>query len=366
MSDGIYFALKLIAAVVSALYGFYATVTDFRVEKNGQKVLSRKGYFGLALLVIATAVSLSTDMTKENRDNQEATKTEHELNRLIDNGNSLGNKLGGESADLQEEIRESRDISTKLQQTGKKLDKAQGGIEQNLATAGSVLHQTQRLFNPITHTGLNLSFTIEIPDQPLIRPYMIRVDKDDRLDMHIEPGDKDFPDERRPEERELALLADDNLRIIFESHDELGPLLVLYLNGRCGASDLDEFHADGAHDADQSEGGFLKTVITYRRHGERKPRDPAIDIYCDTSDILWYFVRNLISWEDLKGKGTTVKVALPKTGLEYYVSDLDATQDGEERFFLWNPSPAPCGESLFGGVRDDACFSDKPGFGIER
>jgi len=366
MEISVYFVLTLIAAVVSALYGFYATVTDFRIKKNGQKVLSRKGYLGLALLVVATAVSLSTDLTKENQDNQAATKTENELKRLIDDGTSLGNKLGEESANLQEQIGESRDISTKLQQTGKKLDEAQSAIQQNIATADSVLHQTRRLLNPITRTGLHLSLTIVIPDQPLIRPYMNRVGKDDLLDTHINPGHKDFPEERRPEERELALLADDNLRILFESHDDLGPLPVIYLNGKCGPSELDQFHADGVYDIDRSEGDFLKTVITYRVQGERNPGDPAIQIYCDTTDILWYFARNVISWEDFKGKEMTVKVALPKTGLEYYVSGITATQDGQDRFFLLDTSPVPCGESLMHAFQNDACFSGKPGFGIER
>ena len=37
--------VKYIASLVTAFYGVYATVTDFKVQKNGRSLLSIKGYF---------------------------------------------------------------------------------------------------------------------------------------------------------------------------------------------------------------------------------------------------------------------------------------------------------------------------------
>jgi len=58
-------SLKYLGAALSAAYGFYATVTDFRVESDGKKRLSRKGSGGLAFLSLSTIISLAGDAGKD-------------------------------------------------------------------------------------------------------------------------------------------------------------------------------------------------------------------------------------------------------------------------------------------------------------
>jgi len=59
------YVLKYTGSVFAALYGLYATITDFHIDKDGKKALSRKGYFGIGLLLVASVLSLSSDVFKD-------------------------------------------------------------------------------------------------------------------------------------------------------------------------------------------------------------------------------------------------------------------------------------------------------------
>ena len=50
--DQVLVFLKYGGSVATAAYGIYATLTDFHEQRNGRKVLSKRGYFGIGLLVL--------------------------------------------------------------------------------------------------------------------------------------------------------------------------------------------------------------------------------------------------------------------------------------------------------------------------
>jgi hypothetical protein len=59
------YVLKYTGSVFAAVYGLYATITDFHVHKDGKKVLSTRGYIGIGLLFAASVLSLSSDIVKD-------------------------------------------------------------------------------------------------------------------------------------------------------------------------------------------------------------------------------------------------------------------------------------------------------------
>src|SRR5437879_3634749 len=71
--------LKYTGGFFAAFYGVYATLTDFRVKRNGKRVLSSKGYFGIGLLTLSAILGLSSDGLKdlkEKLERDEAAKVE--------------------------------------------------------------------------------------------------------------------------------------------------------------------------------------------------------------------------------------------------------------------------------------------------
>lgn len=96
--------LKIAAATFSALYGFYATITDFRVEKHGKKALSSKGYIGLALLALATVISISSDRFKEDLDRKAADAAKYELDTITKQMNYAAGSLKSATADLGKQL----------------------------------------------------------------------------------------------------------------------------------------------------------------------------------------------------------------------------------------------------------------------
>jgi hypothetical protein len=62
--------VKYLSTIFAAYYGLYATLNDFHSTKGGRKTrqLSAKGYVGIALLGVATALSLFADINKDRKD----------------------------------------------------------------------------------------------------------------------------------------------------------------------------------------------------------------------------------------------------------------------------------------------------------
>lgn len=367
MPDKLYFILKLIAVMVSALYGFYATITDFRVERNGHKVLSRKGYFGLALLVLATAVGLST----ERLDEKAAAETADALKTLISEANELQTNLKATSGALQKQVAESQAIAVKLNRTGKQLEAARSSIEKNVATTGSILRQTNRLSDPIKRDGLRLEVSIEIDDQPLLRGYhdRIRGGSTGRVDEVIHPGDNDFPDYRRPQERALAQLV--NFKAVdvwfgFQVREIIGrrvisqdeePSFLLRLRARCGGGALLD---DGSYDPDSN---VNPTIWKRLSVSTLKSGGVGMNFQCDTSDIRWWVPEGVRSWYDLRRSTGYVQIHLgdlppgstettSDSRVKYDIVLIEATQGSDSIFnVLGEDFDEPCSHPTW-----EACF----------
>jgi hypothetical protein len=70
--DHLLIAVKYTASLTTAVYGVYATVTDFHEQREGKRALSRKGYYGIGLLVVSSLLTFSADILKDIRDTDEA------------------------------------------------------------------------------------------------------------------------------------------------------------------------------------------------------------------------------------------------------------------------------------------------------
>lgn len=79
VTDQVLTFLKYSGAILAAVYGVYATVTDFHESRGGTKRLSKKGYVGIALLIVSSLLSFSTDVLKESRERKQASRANAEL-----------------------------------------------------------------------------------------------------------------------------------------------------------------------------------------------------------------------------------------------------------------------------------------------
>jgi hypothetical protein len=77
--DILLLALKYMGSIVAASYGLYATLTDFHEVKDGQKVLSKKGYIGVTLLLLSSVIALSSDIFKDYKEDQDKHRTAEEM-----------------------------------------------------------------------------------------------------------------------------------------------------------------------------------------------------------------------------------------------------------------------------------------------
>ncbi len=277
LSEKLNFALKVAAATFSAFYGFYATVTDFRVEKDGKKALSRKGYMGLSLLVLATVISISSDRFKENLDKDAAKKTQDVLDKLNRNVADADARLKTTGEELQQQVEQSAKISGKLTQTEAKLD----------ATGN-------RIMDPFSR-DIRLRVDIWIPNhQPLVEPYLRRLARQEIHPPQIHSNSKLFPDSTIDEESQLTLLTD--LKVIeveFPSFREQGsPRMKFY--AYCGP-----------HGSQGAPRPIDKWIVEWTP-------PPGLLLTCSTLDVEWYspLTPELRSFQDLSAKEVIVGVDL--------------------------------------------------------
>lgn len=230
------FLLKLIAAAFAAVYGFYATVTDFRVERNGQKVLSTKGYIGLALLVLSTAVSLSYDVSREKREDKAATTAQQTLDELSKRAANAGKDLEATSKELREQLAQSRGISQKLDAAGR-------SIEKNVASSATILSETRRALDPVEGHMRMVTYLSIDPQQPLVQRYLQRLEnraaKGAQGSLETYAKGADFPSAGIPGEEKLADLADIKEILTFRRPGDRQPGLTLTADCATGSDGTD-------------------------------------------------------------------------------------------------------------------------------
>jgi hypothetical protein len=178
VSENLSIILKYTGSIIAGFYGIYATLTNFRADKDGKKILTMKGYIGITLLFLSTTLSLSTNAIKDYQDfndkiraaNAERIKTEEarareqavmeRLNRQL----QLSEKT---SIDLAKQLGISTGISDNL-------DQAATSIEQNAHATQNLLFDTDRVMHPIK--DVRFSFWTSVPmNDPHLQSYRNRL-----------------------------------------------------------------------------------------------------------------------------------------------------------------------------------------------
>lgn len=122
--------LKYAGSTITAVYGVYATLTDFKEEKSGKKVLSRKGYLGIALLLVSAIFSLSTSALEDYKDarDAEARAAEEAKKRSEDLA-----RIEGITSDLKTVRLQLQGAQTSLESTFGKTKEISGDLSVQLA-----------------------------------------------------------------------------------------------------------------------------------------------------------------------------------------------------------------------------------------
>lgn len=184
MPSSAFFILKYVASIITAVYGFYATLTDFHEEREGRdgkkiKVLSKKGYRGLALLAVSSVLALSTDFAKDYREVKDKLET--------DKRDAQSRKQVSDQLSVQ--LNTTQEITKSLDDQGNKLRDTLSNLERNSRTTRRILDETGRVLEPIK--TLNFSFKLRLPsDSPEMQEYISRLDRE--IADHIKPGHSDL------------------------------------------------------------------------------------------------------------------------------------------------------------------------------
>jgi hypothetical protein len=157
--------VKYAGSIIAGAYGVYATVTDLKEDKDGKRVLSNKGRFGIALLLFSLLINMSADGLKdwkEKCDSKQQTELEAkraEIQRNI-------------TTQLQTELKKTETIN-------EQLTAQQNQLEKTVATTSSILKETRRasdLFSLNDVRWFIVGFSFSIND-PFVKPYTKRVIK---------------------------------------------------------------------------------------------------------------------------------------------------------------------------------------------
>jgi len=191
--DTVWLGIKYTAPIVTAFYGFYAIVTDFRIEKNGEKVLSPKAYWGMALLVVSTALGIGSDVHKDREDRAQAKE--------------IIGRLEGATSSSQDAAAASKAAAAISKQTATTLGGVETKLDDNVNTTASVLQEELKAADPIHHDWAAVYTRIEVPlDQRAVQSYLKRVLPTNTGYFNSNLGEPGFPDEKI-DGSELANLA---------------------------------------------------------------------------------------------------------------------------------------------------------------
>ena len=206
--------LKYAGSIVAGAYGIYATLTDFKEEENGRKVLSAKGRWGIALFLCSLLMNVFSDGIKDYREHVKEGKDKA--------GQILADKETQDTAaTLATQLTRTETINTQL-------DAARHDLSKTANTTASVLNETRRVSDPfVGTTGFRLYFDLMVPgDQLLVKSYLERITHEHWLRGELPtyplfvslssagipvygllsstPGSPHFPDSHRPSEERLA------------------------------------------------------------------------------------------------------------------------------------------------------------------
>jgi ribosomal protein L17 len=145
----IYLAVKYIASACTAGYGIYATLNDFHEQKNGQRVLTKKGYIGIAFLIASTFLSFSSDVTKDIKEKKASADEQKHREEITKNMNDELQKTGAISTTLQGSLESQNKafgvITTNLQSEVTQTQTVKAGLDRSLDAQTKLLQAQQQL-----------------------------------------------------------------------------------------------------------------------------------------------------------------------------------------------------------------------------
>jgi hypothetical protein len=227
-SDAALLALKYAGSTVAAAYGVYATVTDFKEDKNGKKTLSKKGRWGIALLLVSILINVSSDAFKDLRDHQ---KESDEKKRLAKAAEIESAKQADTAASQALTAKLLTDELTKTQELNRQLSETS-------VTTKSALSEAVRAGDPFVPGDMN-GFTVHyfIPtNQPASFAYIQRINKAAHNtigdmksgEWSFRRGEAGYPDKTQDSEllANLTAIADVKLLFMKKGVTKGGPLVV--------------------------------------------------------------------------------------------------------------------------------------------
>ena len=148
--------LKYVGGIVAAFYGLYATVTDFKEQKNGKPRLTWRGWLGISVLVMSSALSLVADHLKDKAEATDKAAAQEKLKKSNDETRSqLGSQLKS---------------STEIVET---LNAALRNLEADTHTTSEILSQTKKAAHPLGNFLVSFEFELAAED-PLLRTCGVR------------------------------------------------------------------------------------------------------------------------------------------------------------------------------------------------
>jgi len=157
--------VKYLSTVFAAYYGLYATLNDFHRTRHGQKThqLPPKGYVGITLLGVATALSLFADV---NKDRQDRIKSDADNARIQGITTNLVDELGktdGIRTQIETQLKGTETLKTVLDSSlagQKESSRTLSNISSGLGRTLVDQENSARTLTGIS-TGLNLTLDSE-------------------------------------------------------------------------------------------------------------------------------------------------------------------------------------------------------------
>src|ERR1035437_1642998 len=148
----VWIVLKVAASVFALLYGVYATVVDFKEVHNGNKRLSRRGKWGIGLLILSSIVAILADFG--DRTSAASQKARDQKSQEALTAEQL-RRLSGLASGLQSAQSTTTAISSDMQAA---LHELSG----NTRSVSKVLTQSERALEPLRN--LFFSGSIKLPE----------------------------------------------------------------------------------------------------------------------------------------------------------------------------------------------------------
>jgi hypothetical protein len=310
MGDIGYLVLKLVGSLVAAVAGVIGIISDLRVDKNGDKVLSKGGYAVLVCLIMGTLVSMTTDYHKERSDAAASQKASERLALLAKDADSANLRLEAANTKLDTSIEKSQTLSGQLNYTEKNLESTQTSIAKNSAATSSVLNQARRLQSPIPALdSLRMSAAIVVRgDEPAAQPYLVRLQRDHPLILGMaKEEDSNYPSVHRPEEARLAALREFDVMVMFhinsKTYDPNNVKFDFLADASC---------SDRVNLAEYTDGKVERWVEAQYPENKRE-HDKFVKFTCLTTQWDKLETRFPFSWVDLEGSKASVCISFPNS-----------------------------------------------------